>query len=105
MTMSKGTLAVLGLAAAVAIGTMAAVLEDRAQGSEGEGIELADEGVPPREDDVAAVLAEEDDDAGDGDGTGGDDGTNGGNNTGPNTTRGGRGTGGATTGGKAGDTT
>lgn len=106
--MSKGKLAVLGLAAALAIGTTIALLEYRSRSTEGSVVELTSEDLsakPPRDDDAGVALVEDDDDgqggAGDGtrsgdrDGTRGDDGTGGGNNTGDgDSTRGDDGTGG-----------
>jgi hypothetical protein len=117
--MNNGRLAVLGLAAALGIGTTAAVLEYRSNASRGSIVELAGDDLQtkPREDGEANVIVEEDD-AGEGDDTGNNVTTRGGRGTGGkttggqagdttqnDTTRGGRGTGGKTTGGQAGDTT
>jgi hypothetical protein len=93
VSMSSGRMAVLGLAAAVGIGTAAAVIDYRSSASEGQIVELSGDDLEgrTRDESEGEVLVAEDD-AG-----AGDD---------PNdTTRGGRGTGAATTGGQAGDTT
>jgi hypothetical protein len=93
--MNNGRLAVMGLAAAIGIGTTAAILDYRSDARSGELVELSSDDfqAKPREDAEADVVVEEDD-AGAGDDTGNDV-----------TTRGGKGTGGKTTGGQRGDTT
>jgi hypothetical protein len=119
--MDNGRIAVLGLAAALGIGTTAAVLEYRTEASGAEIVQLSDDDLQakPREDGEDEVLVAEDD-LGEGDddvnvaanettngaaGTGGA--TTGGQagDTTQDTTNGAAGTGGATTGGQAGDTT
>ena len=91
--MNNGRLAVMGLAAALGIGTTFAVLDYRNDARGGELVELSGDDLQARtRDDAEAEVIVEEDDAG-----AGDD---------PNeTTRNGQGTGGATTGGQAGDTT
>ena len=117
--MNSGRLAVMGLAAAIGIGTTAAILDYRSDAQTGALVELSSDDLEARtrddgEPDTDVVV--EDDDLGDG--TGNDVTTRGGNGTGGKTTggqrgdttqnvttHGGNGTGGKTTGGQRGDTT
>ena len=118
--MNSGRLAVMGLAAAIGIGTTVAILDYRNDAQDGALVELSSDDLEARtrdgEPDADAVV--EDDDLGDGDGSGNDVTTRGGNGTGGKTTggqrgdttqnvttHGGQGTGGKTTGGQRGDTT
>jgi hypothetical protein len=115
--MNNGRLAVFGLAAALGIGTTAAVLEYQSNASAGSIVELTGDDLQakPREDGEDDLLVAVDDSgAGDdpndttrgGVGTGGaTTGGQAGDTTQNDTTRGGRGTGGKTTGGQRGDTT
>jgi hypothetical protein len=115
VSMSSGRMAVLGLAAAVGIGTAAAVIDYRSSASEGQIVELSGDDLEgrTRDESEGEVLVAEDD-AGAGDDP--NDTTRGGRGTGAKTTggpagdttqttKGGRGTGGKTTGGQRGDTT
>ncbi|MGH2675478.1 MAG: hypothetical protein ACRDH1_08725 [Actinomycetota bacterium] len=115
--MNNGRLAVIGLAAALGIGTTAAVLEYRSSASAGSIVELTGDDLqakPREEGEDDLQVAEDDPGAGEdpndttrgGHGTGGaTTGGQAGDTTQNDTTRGGHGTGGATTGGQAGDTT
>jgi hypothetical protein len=93
--MNSGRLAVMGLAAAIGIGTTAAILDYRSDARTGELLELAADDLQAKlRDDAEADVVVEEDVAGAGD------------DSDPNTTtRGGKGTGGKTTGGQRGDTT
>jgi hypothetical protein len=96
--MNSGRMAVLGLAAALGIGTTAAVLDYRSDARSGELVELSADDLEARtrhDGEAEADVVVEDDDVG----AGGDD------SDPKTTTRGGKGTGGKTTGGQRGDTT
>jgi hypothetical protein len=98
--MDNGRIAVLGLAAALGVGTSAAVLEYRSESTGAEFVQLTDDDVQStmREDDEGTVLVAEEDDLGEGD-------VDVANTNANETTNAAGGTGGATTGGQAGDTT